>query len=189
MHLWSKTCERVKDLKQEKMDCVKHAGFKHARFHSAFTPTLIPLTSTGTGLIYSIVNSQNESCRWSLAEHLIFSRQAPLGLFRAMPLLAARCLLWRFAGVSSAVLKPSAQQRCSHTSLANSPFTSSSFFSELFSDEGRLLGNLWYGSSWSALGPNCPAHWLNTNPMRTGINMPLSYFLSSATSPGEFPCG
>lgn len=114
MHLWSKTCERVKDLKQEKMDCVKHAGFKHARFHSAFTPTLIPLTSTGTGLIYSIVNSQNESCRWSLAEHLFFSRQAPLGLFRAMPPAYSQVLTaeicwseqWCAQTISTAALLP-----------------------------------------------------------------------------------
>ena len=72
------------------MDCIKQARFKHARFHSAVTPGLIPLTSMGTGPIYSIVNNQNEACGLSPTEHFILSTEGSMGLVRAIPPLTAR---------------------------------------------------------------------------------------------------
>lgn len=74
---------RVKGLRQENTDCIKHARFKHARFCSAVTPGLIPLTSMGTGLIYSIVNNQNEACGSNPTEQFICSTAGSLGSIRA----------------------------------------------------------------------------------------------------------
>lgn len=65
------------------MGCIKHARFKHARFCSAVTPGLIPLTSMGTGPIYSIVNNQNEACGSSPTEQFIFSTAGSQGSRRA----------------------------------------------------------------------------------------------------------
>lgn len=65
------------------MGCIKHARFKHARFCSAVTPGLIPLTSMGTGPIYSIVNNQNEACGSSPTEQFIFSTAGSQGSRKA----------------------------------------------------------------------------------------------------------
>lgn len=84
------------------MDCIKHARFKHARFHSAVTPGLILLTSMGTGPIYSIANNQNEACGSSPTEHFILSM---VGSIRAVPPLMASHMMRRFTGVSRGVLR------------------------------------------------------------------------------------
>lgn len=58
----------------------KHARFKHARFQSAVTPGLIPLTSMGTGPMPSTVNNQNKACGSSPTEHFILKQERLDGL-------------------------------------------------------------------------------------------------------------
>lgn len=136
MHSWSKTWERVKDLKQEKMDCIKRARFKHARFHSAVTPGLIPLTSMGTGPIYSMVNNQNEACGSSPTEPFILSTAGSLGSIRAIPHLwpgtCCRDLLDQTTVCSE---KPSVPQQGSLIGQANPAFTLSSSLTEVSQDK------------------------------------------------------
>lgn len=87
------------------MDCIIHARFKHARFHSAVTPGLIALTFMGTGLIYPIVNNQNKACGSSPTEHFILSMAGSVGSVRAIPPLMARYMLQRFARASRGLLR------------------------------------------------------------------------------------
>jgi len=125
----------VKDLKQEKRGCIKHARFKHARFHSAVTPGLIPLTSMGTALIYSIVNKENEACGSSPAEHFIGNMAGSVGSARAMPPLRGRHTLRRFARASRGVPRGRPRRSSSHIDQASPAFTSPSSVSEVSQDK------------------------------------------------------